>query len=594
MRFKDLTENGGRVVKGVNTTPDVGVDAIKKQAAKFGNKVDKDGRPPTLSKKVKGSSTNVLFNLGMAESVEERSLTKGEEKKKEKYVKGMKKNKSDFKDRYGKDAEAVMYATATKMAKESKLDELKGKELSSDSEIYVDMDGVLVDFFGEWTKMMGVSDWKQIKNIDQALQKIRDTDDFWLKLKPTANADKLLSIIKDIKGEYNILSAPLANDDRAEPHKREWVKKNLTAFPPKKVIITTDKQAYAKNPDGTPNILIDDFGQNVSKWEASGGVGFKHKDHKFERTASSLKDYFNKPAEEDTNEIMGFQIARSPKRATIKKKRAPEEPSVADKLKARRAAAARGDKDAFTHKFNKKDEGTEIPFPKNSYAVDSDATDYDFMRIGRNMANIAKTDPSDANMGDQDIYLNFFGGEKEAKHMIKNLKRLGYKVGDVSGYQDHNYDPEPTGGEAPPQIKGSDVDGKQGVMKLANIKPVQKDRDFKKLIKQYKKVREDTYEPIVVDRRGRIVNGHHRYDALATQGAEMARVVMLDDYVQNITENFADGKKKGKSRPGRVKKAGASCKGSVSSLRAKARKYGGEKGKMYHWCANMKGGKKGK
>ena len=53
-------------------------------------------------------------------------------------------------------------------------------------------------------------------------------------------------------------------------------------------------------------------------------------------------------------------------------------------------------------------------------------------------------------------------------------------------------------------------------------------------------------------------------------------------------ENFKDGKVKGKSRPGRVKKAGASCKGSKSSLRAKAKKYGGEKGKMYHWCANMK------
>ena len=57
-------------------------------------------------------------------------------------------------------------------------------------------------------------------------------------------------------------------------------------------------------------------------------------------------------------------------------------------------------------------------------------------------------------------------------------------------------------------------------------------------------------------------------------------------------ENFADGKKKGKSRPGRVKKAGASCKGSVTSLRAKAKKYSGERGKMYHWCANMKSGKK--
>jgi hypothetical protein len=57
-------------------------------------------------------------------------------------------------------------------------------------------------------------------------------------------------------------------------------------------------------------------------------------------------------------------------------------------------------------------------------------------------------------------------------------------------------------------------------------------------------------------------------------------------------ENFADGKKKGKSRPGRVKRAGASCKGSVSSLRSKAKKYGGERGKMYHWCANMKSGNK--
>jgi hypothetical protein len=59
-----------------------------------------------------------------------------------------------------------------------------------------------------------------------------------------------------------------------------------------------------------------------------------------------------------------------------------------------------------------------------------------------------------------------------------------------------------------------------------------------------------------------------------------------------LAENFADGKVKGKSRPGRVKKAGASCSGSVTSLRAKAKKYGGEKGRMYHWCANMKGGKK--
>jgi GNAT superfamily N-acetyltransferase len=59
-----------------------------------------------------------------------------------------------------------------------------------------------------------------------------------------------------------------------------------------------------------------------------------------------------------------------------------------------------------------------------------------------------------------------------------------------------------------------------------------------------------------------------------------------------VWENFADGKVKGKSRPGRVKRAGASCHGSVTSLRAKAKNASGERAKMYHWCANMKSGKK--
>ena len=55
--------------------------------------------------------------LESKKKTDERSLTKSEKGKQEKYVKGMKKAKGDFKDRYGKDAEAVMYATATKMAK---------------------------------------------------------------------------------------------------------------------------------------------------------------------------------------------------------------------------------------------------------------------------------------------------------------------------------------------------------------------------------------------------------------------------------------------------------------------------------------------
>jgi hypothetical protein len=62
----------GRIGKSVNTTVDVGPDEIKRQAAKFGNTVDRDGYPPTMSKAVKGKSTNVLYNLGLAEDQEPR------------------------------------------------------------------------------------------------------------------------------------------------------------------------------------------------------------------------------------------------------------------------------------------------------------------------------------------------------------------------------------------------------------------------------------------------------------------------------------------------------------------------------------------
>jgi hypothetical protein len=51
------------------------------------------------------------------ETIEERTLTEPETKKKEEVVKSMKKGLSGFKDRYGDKAKSVMYATATKIAK---------------------------------------------------------------------------------------------------------------------------------------------------------------------------------------------------------------------------------------------------------------------------------------------------------------------------------------------------------------------------------------------------------------------------------------------------------------------------------------------
>ena len=54
-----------------------------------------------------------------------------------------------------------------------------------------------------------------------------------------------------------------------------------------KVIITSNKSVHATQPDGTPNILIDDFGRNVKEWKSGGGIPIKHKTAN--QTISELK-----------------------------------------------------------------------------------------------------------------------------------------------------------------------------------------------------------------------------------------------------------------------------------------------------------------
>lgn len=104
-----------------------------------------------------------------------------------------------------------------------------------------------------------------------------------------------------------------------------------------------------------------------------------------------------------------------------------------------------------------------------------------------------------------------------------------------------------------------------------------------------------------VDRDGRPLTRESKYTALELAIMEGGHALGEDKpkkqgpgdlYTQ--LENFADGKVKGKSRPGRVKRAGASCNGSVTDLRKRAKNASGEKAKMYHWCANMKSGRKKK
>lgn len=68
---------------------------------------------------------DIIRKESSSQFVTETKMTKSEKSKRKKLAKGMKKNIKGFKERYGKRAKSVMYATATKQAmKESNIDEV--------------------------------------------------------------------------------------------------------------------------------------------------------------------------------------------------------------------------------------------------------------------------------------------------------------------------------------------------------------------------------------------------------------------------------------------------------------------------------------
>lgn len=154
-------------------------------------------------------------------------------------------------------------------------------------EIYIDMDGVLADFFSEWEFVIG-KNWRQITNTKDALDNIKKDKTFWLRLGFLENGKKIIAFFQNKKLRYNILSTPLTGDEKCISQKKVWITKHLNFYPPQQILFSENKEMYALNENGLGNILIDDFGKNISHWKKNGGIGIKHKDHKFYRTQEKL------------------------------------------------------------------------------------------------------------------------------------------------------------------------------------------------------------------------------------------------------------------------------------------------------------------
>ena len=148
--------------------------------------------------------------------------------------------------------------------------------------IYCDLDGVLVDFYRGFREITGKS-WDDPVYKGKSAEKhkiIANHKDWWANLPPERDYDQLWSFIKNFNP--HILTAYAEWDEAACKHgKVVWNSKH-TRLPHDHlhVVLRESKRYFAKDHDGShfgkPNVLIDDFQDNIKEWDRDGGIGILH------------------------------------------------------------------------------------------------------------------------------------------------------------------------------------------------------------------------------------------------------------------------------------------------------------------------------
>ena len=182
----------------------------------------------------------------------------------------------------GGDAGKVLYdkiqdSLGVQVAENNK--KLYNEDMDGKPIVYLDMDGVLADFFGGVEKLYGVQHWKQLTNDktkdlkQEVISKITGTD-FFATLPTFDSAGELISMVKEFTGgNFSINTSPLRGDHaNSSKYKKLWIQNNIEQ--PDDIVITGRKESYAKDKaSGTPNILIDDRPVNIERWQGAGGYG---------------------------------------------------------------------------------------------------------------------------------------------------------------------------------------------------------------------------------------------------------------------------------------------------------------------------------
>ena len=163
--------------------------------------------------------------------------------------------------------------------------------------VYLDMDGVIADFFGALAKRYNVTHWKSIKEKEKALVDLHNTNffdtlDCFQGHNIPNDSQKIVQYVKQISdGDWGICSSPLRGDEYNSAYwKRKWLSKWEFLPDLEKLIFTSNKHKYAYNKlTRKPNILIDDKPENIKRWNEAGGIGIR-----FQCNEDDIEEYLFK------------------------------------------------------------------------------------------------------------------------------------------------------------------------------------------------------------------------------------------------------------------------------------------------------------
>lgn len=159
------------------------------------------------------------------------------------------------------------------------------------------MDGVQADFFGRWAANHNVTHYKAIPHPVDTINELAHSTpkrvyDFFRNLDPLKDGLLLIDWLHKNNIAFTVLSAPLRGPyaSYSIQAKKDW----LDQYNPgtsATAIFTSAKFKYAIT-NGMTNVLVDDFGEYLSKWKNAGGIIVKHEDGNLAYTLTELNNIY--------------------------------------------------------------------------------------------------------------------------------------------------------------------------------------------------------------------------------------------------------------------------------------------------------------